>query len=342
MIAKPEQIEAELARIQRQSSPTEARTTILNLVVFSTEGTRQEVERALDSILGKRAARVIHITESDSEESDLHVSARCYLDQEQQSVCFQEVLVTNGADNLGQAPGSWSPLLIRDLPTYILWLRPISTQIHLLRQALEHGDKLLIDSETNLQSGETPKQLYEALSEQIHTQDIVLSDLTWRRSEELRRLTALAFDTEATSEALFSIDSVSMRGGTRMFDMLYLAWLAARLSWRKQDDALVDREGRSVSLELHRGASLQEGITIHFGFRNREEVVLYAMQNGCAELEGVDHFTECPVFTVPDTGDLLLDEIDRVHNEWLYMEAIETLVRKLSRIPDLDKDTQKP
>jgi glucose-6-phosphate dehydrogenase assembly protein OpcA len=336
MIATPDEIEQELVRIQRQNSPTEARTTILNLVVFTTWDTKSLAEDALNRILGRRAARVIHITDGEQEQSDIAVSARCYLDQERRSVCFQEVLVSNGRDNVGRAPGSWSPLLIRDLPTYVFWLRPVVGELPLLNETLEHADKLIIDSEEILRGGEAPRQLYEALSAKLNTEETVLSDLAWQRTAELRRLSARTIDAEGMVDALYDIETVELRGGTRMFGMLYLAWLAARLRWRRTGGSLVDRDGYPVSVVFEPGTSLEDDIMLRFSFRSREPLAVHARPDGCADFEGTEHLSGCTAFEIPCTGDLLLGEIDRVHNEWLYMEAVETLVTHLSVLPDPD------
>ena len=228
----PERVENELAEIQKQSSPTEARTVILNLLVISNEETRPWAERALGAVLGKRAARVIHIVETDADESDISLSARCYLDHEHKSVCFQEVLIENGSDNVGAAPGSWTPLLIRDIPVYVLWLTPFSGRQALLDHVQEQADKLIIDSEYAAAGGDSPGRIRGAATGIMLPEGFGVSDLTWQRMLPLRRVTAHVFDPPELESALFELEAVELEGGPPMYGALYLAWLANRLGWQ--------------------------------------------------------------------------------------------------------------
>jgi glucose-6-phosphate dehydrogenase assembly protein OpcA len=320
MIAAPQTIEQELAKVQRESSPTEARTLILNLVVFSSEGSRHRADQALSSIIGKRAARVIHITDSNQQESDISLSARCYLDRERRSVCVQEVLVTNGADGLGQAPGSWSPLLIRDLPTYVLWLRPIASDRELLGQAIENADKLIVDTDAAVAGGEAPDAVRSALEQAAHMQEVVVTDFAWRRTVRLRRLAAHAFDSEETAPYLSRLASVSVHGEPYMTGALLLAWVAARLGIEPGGSR--DRDRLALGLEPGDGTP---PVSISFETTAGEHVRVSGQNDGCADLEGTPHITERPAFTIPSDGEILLTEIDRVQHERIYLEALSAL-----------------
>ncbi|NBF41542.1 MAG: hypothetical protein GVY14_14110, partial [Spirochaetes bacterium] len=232
MTFDPEQIETELSEIQKRSSPTEARTVILNLLVVSDEESRPRAERALGAVLGKRAARVIHIVDGQRGESDISLSARCYLDHERKSVCFQEVLIENGADGVGAAPGSWTPLLIRDIPVYVLWLASFGPRPALLDHVQEQADKLIIDSEYAVAAGDTTDEVYGAVSGVMLPEGFRISDLTWQRTLPLRRVTAHTFDPEEHARSLFDLESVELSGAPPMFAALYLGWIASRLGWQ--------------------------------------------------------------------------------------------------------------
>ena len=235
MIFDPEQIETELAEIQKRNSPTEARTVILNLLVVSDEESRPRTEQALGAVLGKRAARVIHIVDGQRGESDISLSARCYLDYERKSVCFQEVRIENGADGVGAAPGSWTPLLIRDIPVYVLWLASFGPRPALLDHVQEQADKLIIDSEYAAASGDTTGDIFGAVSGVMLPEGFRISDLTWQRTLPLRRVTAHTFDAEEPARALFDLEAVELSGAPPMFAALYLGWIASRLGWQPRE-----------------------------------------------------------------------------------------------------------
>ena len=159
MIVDVPAVEQELARIQRELTNSEVRTSLFNLVVFSPDAEKTMANEALNYLLGKRAARVIHIVNSGADgkraqESRLDVSARCFIDAERKSVCFQEIVITNGSDGAGGAPGSWVPLLVRDIPTLILWQDTLCDKQELLAHAQEQAEKLLVDTEQSVALGD--------------------------------------------------------------------------------------------------------------------------------------------------------------------------------------------
>lgn len=347
MTFDPERIETELAEIQKQSSPTEARTVILNVLVVSDETTRSRAERALGSVLGKRAARVIHIVETSRAESTISLSARCYLDAERRSVCFQEVLIENGTDGVGDAPGSWTPLLIRDIPVYVLWLSEHGPRGALLDHVEEQADKLIIDSEYAVSAGDTPAAIHEAVTGAMVPEGFRVSDLTWQRALPLRRATAHTFDPVDRARSLFELAEVALRGCPPMYGALYLAWIASRLGWKPAAEeppgaaadrpagaaapdaavrAYLDQQGRAVRTRHTEQADLAAGLTVRFSFFDREPIELSAEPDGCVSITGGDEAAG-EVFNVPPDGEMLLAEIDAARNEALYIAAFDLIRR---------------
>ena len=349
----PERVESELAEIQRKSSPTEARTVILNLLVVSEEDSRPRAERALGAVLGKRAARVIHIVDTDGEESDISLSARCYLDYERKSVCFQEVLIENGSDGVGAAPGSWTPLLIRDIPVYVLWLSRFSEREPLLDHVQEQADKLIIDSEHAITAGDTAADVHRAVSGVMLPEGFSVSDFTWQRTRPLRRATAHLFDQEELADALFDLASVETEGAPLMFSALYQAWIAGRLGWQLEHAAsagpnptpadsgkptagsegrtgtvrrYTDRQGRRVQTGCINVGELESGFSVTMSFFSHKPIVLTVREDGCVEVAGGgggEHVRE--IIRTPSDGEMLLSEIDAAGNENLYIDAFDLI-----------------
>ncbi|MFP4010844.1 MAG: glucose-6-phosphate dehydrogenase assembly protein OpcA [Spirochaetaceae bacterium] len=351
----PGHIERELAEIQKRSSPTEARTAILNLLVVTDEQSRSRAEQALGAVLGKRAARVLHITDSPGQTSDISLSARCYLDHEHKSVCFQEVLVENGDDGVGAAPGSWTPLLIRDIPVYVLWLADFTSRSVLLAHVREQADKLIFDTERALAAGDPPHAVREAVVTPTFAGEYAVSDFSWRRSLPLRRATAHSFDPAERTEALSQLRRVELHGGPRAYGGLYLAWIASRLGWQPASgrDAnsdtdrdgghqggdrenlegpvtgrYSDREGRIAETVHQPHEAAEQGLTVSFAFFDRPVFELKARSDGCiiepdAQEETASEHRAAEAFNVPADGQILLQEIDAAGNDPLYLSALE-------------------
>lgn len=311
-----QQIEEELKRIQQQSAPTEARATILNLLVFADMRDREEAERALGYVLGKRAARIILVVNSTTPESNIAVSARCYLDPERRSVCLQEVIVENGRDRLGAAVNTWSPLLIRDIPVYAWWRLDIDPDNDLLRSIQELSDKVIVDTEIAFEGDGTLARIL-ALHERLA---MAISDFAWLRIQDLRLLVARAFDSEELLTRLANLKAVSISGAPGAYSRLFVGWLASRLGWRKVADSEFMGPGGEIAVSFGPGGSA-ESIEVAFSFRGGPPVTIRA-QEGTAVVEGVTAAPYECVFEVPTTGRLLLQNIDSTYSEFLYLDAI--------------------
>jgi glucose-6-phosphate dehydrogenase assembly protein OpcA len=333
MIFDPDQIERELERIQRQSSPTEARTAILNLVVFSRKEATAQTERALGHVVGKRAARVIHIIPKDQPESDVSLSARCYLDRERKSVCVQEIVIENGADGVGAAAGTWTPLLIRDLPVYAVWFDTLSGHAEQLQDLQEQCDTLIVDSEQSVAFGDAPADLVATITGDLIAGGLVVSDFVWQRLLPLRRITARYFDPPHRREGLERIRSVEISSAPAVFGSLYAAWLADRLGWYVESDGVTDHAGNPVSVTVGRTANggdpaaAAQRASVRFAFDDGSHAQLEGSAEKCAHIRDSAGTEETVAYEIPQDGEIVISEIDAVRNESLYTEALETLAR---------------
>lgn len=337
MMFNPEQIEAELERIQRQNSPTEARTAILNLVVFSRRETAARTDAALAHVVGRRAARVIHVVPQDQPESDVSLSARCYLDRERKSVCIQEIVIDNGADGVGAAPGTWTPLLIRDLPVYAIWFDTLAANTDLLQDLQEQCDTLIVDSEQCVAFGESTREVAHTITSELVSRGVVVSDFVWQRLLPLRQITARYFDPPERRELLEQIRSVTVSGAPHVFAGLYLSWLAGRLNWYVEPDGVADHTGQEVATQIAApgdpaGEASGQLAEVRFTFGDGAAVTISGSGDGTAAISRADDAGAGPEeevvsYVVPSDGEIVISEIDAVRNENLYTEALTVFGR---------------
>jgi glucose-6-phosphate dehydrogenase assembly protein OpcA len=317
-------VEAELSRIQRELTHTEVRTSLFNLVVMSPDAERVKADEAVNYLLGKRAARVIHIVNTDAEASSLDVSARCFVDREHKGVCFQEIIITNGRDGAGGAPGSWIPLLVRDIPTYVLWLDTVGDKETLFSRVHGQADKVIVDSDHCVDLGDDPDRILALLSRVTVEEAVPVADFGWRRLRPYQRLIAGAFDGEA-SRWLGGIVSVHAVGLRPASGRLLGLWLAERLGWtRIGSSQFRDVRGHEIAFECtHAGPSCD--VTIEIELSDRRVVEIRANRDGCAEVEypgGADE----QFVAVPSNGEILLEEVDAVYADDLYRDALAVVL----------------
>lgn len=313
-------VERELDRIQRELTNTEVRASLFNLVVVSSESHASQDYPALNYMLGKRAARVIHIVRGANRESSLEVSARCFVDQEHKGVCFQEIVITTGADEAGDAPGSWVPLLVRDIPTFALWLDRMAVRVDLLADLSEQADKIVVDTGLSVGLGDDPDSVSSILRRMVVDEQISISDFAFRRLRPVQKACATAFDDPARLPLLRRISSVSVSGiGSR--ESAYLAlWLADRLLWKRSGSGFTDGQGRVIEFTGSNRAS--DSTEIVFGFHDHEAVTVH-LQDGCVDVDCDDSPTG-GVSTGNGDGELLLEEVDAMAPDALFRAAIRT------------------
>lgn len=308
-------IEDELARIQRELTNTEVRTSLFNLVVFHNDSS---ADSALTYMLGKRAARVIQISDANRAESSIHASARCFVDAERKGVCFQEVIIENGADGAGAAPGSWSGLLIREIPTFVLWLSSFDETVEVLRHALEQADKVIVDSELS-------SNVDRVLREMHHLAEggVAIGDFTWGRLAPLQQLTARSFD--GREEMLWEIRRVELSGCSRVYGALFVRWLAERLGWRRgtgaDNDCFFDQRGRRIEIDHEPGPTSACDIGAAFATANGN-VQIATHADGCVDVDLPDHELPPQIVSFPSNGEILLREVDTVRGSSLLKAAI--------------------
>jgi len=311
----PEKIERDLRILEREYSLTETRTVLFNLVIFAN---REELapieENLLIPLLGKRAARIIRISLGHSGETSVSVSARCAPDREDMGVCFQEILIENGSDDAGVAPGSWSAFLIRDLPVYVLWHTPLpeADSIGPLSFAREQADKFLLDGEYFLQKDLPLKDYIQRVRKQLIDAGVQVSDFTWERIRPLRIFTAQVFDQKALMDLLPHVTSLEVSGPSPLSRFYYSSWVRCAL----------DEEGRKLEVVSREADTVQ----VVFRFRDTSDPLVWRVDS---EGMGRAFFGKEEVLArplkFPSDGGILLEQVDVPIADPLYRRVLEGL-----------------
>lgn len=324
MIYNPSEIEEELLRVQRNVSPAEARTSLYNLVIFATDATRSYADRAVGHLLGRRPARIVQVRPAHGDESDIRVSARCLLDSNHQSVCIQEVVID--AAGKAAAPGLWAPVLIRDIPVYALWLDTVTDHIDDLLLAWEQADGIIVDSE--LGTDEEAARVFRSLLNAHESQNLLFSDLAWRRLTPFREAVATLFDTNDAVAELQEISRVVVINLPATSGLLFTSWLAARLGWLVQDGREYrDAAGRTVTVETDRSTEDMAAAEARFETFDGRELSARADGLGCVQLDRGDGSRETRVYAVPTLGESLMNELDDTKIDEVYLETVALLAR---------------
>ena len=326
MIFDPQAIEAELEAVQKENAPSAARASLLNIVAFSDETSQLEVEAILDHVLGKRAARVIRVVSSDEAESSISISARCKLDHNHESVCLQEIIVEDGRDGVGRAPTTWTALLVRDIPVYILWLRSITGERRLLEQVSQYADTIIIDTDDAARRGDplaaTIAGLHAVGLTDHSNGGTVISDLAWLRLKTLRQLVARMYDGSEAQPLLGQIAGVRLGGLSPVEALLFQGWLGERLGWTAVGNGWKDGRQRTLEMAVVAEKDMPRVEIRHYA---GDTACVEIGGDNCAHLDVPGHRRETQSATLLGTPELFLHEIDAARQDILYAQALETL-----------------
>jgi len=319
----PRVIEGEIARIrEREANPylTGIKTNLFNLVIFrGSTGGPDPSAPALQFLLGKRPARIITLEASAGAETSVSVAGRCFPDKRNRGVCFEEISIRGDAPGID--PGTWSPLLIRDLPVFAWWLAP-AEGIGALAGAADLVDKVIVDTQLSADPMAALGRMHW-LREETHGV-MVLADLSWRRSFPLRVQVARAFNPAGLRERLSRISGVTLRGAAAAEGTLFFLWLAARLGWSVRRraaglPAFVQAGGRDITALHDGGPALTAGFTADFSFDDGgPPVTLEGGPDGCGSGPAGRI-----AYHALDEGEALLEEVDGMKQDPLFLEILK-------------------
>jgi glucose-6-phosphate dehydrogenase assembly protein OpcA len=314
----PQRVEAEITRVRERESTgfgSGVKTNLFNLVVACLAGGCPE--ETLEALLGRRPARIIRLAAGPEGAAGAAVSGRCSPGALDRGVCLEEIDVAAGGDPLGVGAGAWTPLLERDIPTF-LWIAGAWTPGKLPPDAAAHADKLIVDSSL---ADDAPAALaaLHRLREAARGH-LTVADLAWSRALPLRVQAARAFDPPEARNSLDELTAVRLEGGTRSEAQLFFLWLACRLGWQlsagRDGLSFADPAGRNVSLVHENPAPLASGARLSFAVRGAA-IEVSCSANGCASI-GEDRG---PWRIAPD-GELLLAEVDTLKQDSLLDDVL--------------------
>jgi hypothetical protein len=237
------------------------------------------------------------------------VSGRCFPDRRNRGVCFEEIRIESGDDGVGADPGTWAPLVIRDLPVFA-WM-PDSLQDGAARWTPALGgstgqvDKLIVDSSRGPSQNAAAIRVLQDLRNAT-AEGILVSDFAWRRGRVLREQSARAFDPAEMRPLLAKVRAVRLYGGSQMEAWLYFRWLRSRL-------------GRSVEINHAWDGPLTEGFRLTFTIDDAPPVDLGCTRGGC-----LSHGEEKGAYRFPSDGEILLEEVDTLSHDALFSEALSS------------------
>lgn len=336
-----------------EESRRAVRTAVLNLVVYTDSmDVAQHVAGQLDEMRGRRPSRVI-ILVSDRLCSectvDAEVSVICH-DRTQSggALCSERLIVTAHGRAADHVASIVIPLLLPELPTYLLWPGQPPFRHRMFRRLLAMADQVVIDSS----QFRSPGDGFADVS-QLCAGEQGVNDFHWARLTPWREIIAQFFDSPSCLPYLSHVRSLRIEFGTggnaasvTSGTLLLLGWMASHLGWTPETtlDGLATRD---LTLAVLHGERL---IPIDLRFSDRGEgaagrlmaIELWAQPPGEPparfSVERTDDLQHARVITAIQEGqeinrvvplglktdvELLGDELDLAGHDRLYEVVVE-------------------
>jgi len=328
-------LEKDLLERLRELSPGNARAMAATIVAISDADGASRIDALVDSLMGRRPARVIHARAHVTGGEDRSwSSARCSLDRQRRGVCFEDLYIETGNARAWDTR-IWSDLVIRELPALVLAAAENFPTPEGARDFLNFADLMLVDPE----GFGIPRADPLLLHKRIETLPLV--DLTWERLLPVRMAVSRLFEGDDYVERLSLLKSVRIRGLKPWSASLTAAWLATRLGLRAPkasgsadgvpgskgvigSGSWIRLSGFSVNFEIDTSGttvgvdfSFEDGSSMELVFPTEREAVLVRHPAPDMRLS----------FPKPDDGAILARLLDAPLVDPLYADALAALAQ---------------
>jgi hypothetical protein len=258
-------------------------------------------------------------------ETKVEVNAKCVEDYEERGICLQEIHIFSGDDHSGEDHGTWSPLLIREIPVYLVWLHTVQPYPNILLESEDQVDRIIVDS----RMCDNPLDFYKDLRDHGHWESMAYTDLAWGRIAPLLRSTALLFNPYDLREKLQSIREIRFSGGRRAEVLLFFLWFTSKMGYRLSSEEgakwIFSREDGHLSAEHDGEQNLEEGFNITFTADLDESFSIKSKEEGYIIQSAPGHESYSSIIKLPKDGEILLGEVDKTGQDRLLAESIQKI-----------------
>ena len=240
-LVAPSQIEDALKKMwEKLAKENKTRASLFNLIVYTHQNPRSDFMRSrVQKIIDNFPCRVLFITHDRKKKEYLKTAVSVISPQgkDTQFAC-DHIDIGVGGKSIKKTLFVLLPLLVADLPTYLLWAENPCKERELLSELEKLATHLIFDSETSEDLSHFARSLLAC-----HKDKKEVGDLNWARTESWRNLIAASFFSEENYKDLSNTQSILIEynaAKTPFFihfkiQALYLqAWLVSRVKWKRK------------------------------------------------------------------------------------------------------------
>ena len=270
-----------------QKEPSKITAYLFNLIIYTREERRVVyLKEIVLSIVDKFPCRVIFIeNHSDSSGDCLKASTTSLNGKGNASISCEQINIHVSDSEIQKVPFVILPLLIPDLPIYLIWGQDPTVDNAILTSLQKYACRLIFDSESteNLQNFSTK------ILKIIASTRIEIIDTQWATLSGWREVLAQVFDNETKLQHLrhalrlqitYNSHINEIRHHPQVNAIFFQAWIADRLGWEFQSlqqtaEACVlnyKRDGKDIIIALmpEKKPEMMPGRVICFEMQSEE------------------------------------------------------------------------
>lgn len=264
-IIEPSKIESRLQEIWDDLGKNKKmmRACLFNLIVYTKMSERTDYFRTIvQHIIDKFPSRVIFITaDSNSKESYLKTAVSVVTTGEKENTfACDNIDIAVGGKDYERVPFVILPLIIPDLPAYLLWAEDPCETNPLFEKLQKFASRIIFDSESSSSLMQFANSVVQ-FEEKKHPN---VADMNWARTEHWRDLIAATFysanrleklKNAATVEIAYNKFSSEYFTHVKVQSIYVQAWLASRLEW--QFKSVKEQGGKDIFIYESNGQEVQ-------------------------------------------------------------------------------------
>jgi Glucose-6-phosphate dehydrogenase subunit N-terminal domain/Glucose-6-phosphate dehydrogenase subunit C-terminal domain len=240
-IVAPSQIESELLKIwESLNRENTNRAGLFTLIVYCKKNERLNYIRDIvQNLIEKFPSRIIFITyEPNAKESYLKTAVSVLFQSDQQKeIACDSIDIGVGKNDIEKVQYVILPLLLTDLPVYLLWCENPLNETKLFFHLKELASKIIFNSESANNIFDFAKFTIQHFSDQ--EKDLV--DLNWLKMENLKEIITTEFSDNEKVKILSDIEEIHLTINKKKNPCIkqytiqayyFIFWLAAKLNWK--------------------------------------------------------------------------------------------------------------